>query len=73
MDGLVQRGDVKRQEDPSDRRSKLVTVTARGRATYERVVAIRVAGIEQFVEELEPDQREALGAALGPIVEGLGR
>ena len=73
MDGLVQRGDVKRQEDPSDRRSKLVTVSARGRATYERVVAIRVAGIEQFVEELEPDQREALGAALGPIVEGLGR
>ena len=73
VDGLVQRGDVKRQEDPSDRRSKLVTVSARGRATYERVVAIRVAGIEQFVEELEPDQREALGAALGPIVEGLGR
>jgi DNA-binding MarR family transcriptional regulator len=73
VDGLVQRGHVKRQEDPSDRRSKLVTVSARGRATYERVVAIRVAGIEQFVEELEPDQRDALGAALGPIVEGLGR
>jgi len=73
VDGLVQRAAVKRQEDPSDRRSKLVTVSARGRATYERVVAIRMAGIEQFVEELEPDQREALGAALGPIVEGLGR
>jgi DNA-binding MarR family transcriptional regulator len=73
VDGLVQRGHVKRQEDPSDRRSKLVTVSARGRATYERVVAIRVAGIEQFLEELDPDQREALGAALGPIVEGLSR
>ena len=73
VDGLVQRGDVKRQEDPSDRRSKLVTVSARGRATYERVLAVRVAGVERFVEGLEPEDLEALGAALGPIVEGLGR
>jgi DNA-binding MarR family transcriptional regulator len=73
VDGLVQRGQVKRQEDPSDRRSKLVTVTARGRASYERVLAVRVAGVERFVEGLEPDRREALGAALGPIVEELGR
>ena len=71
VDGLVQRGDVKRQEDPADRRSKLVTLTARGRAIYERVLAVRVAGVERFVEELEPDHRDALGAALGPIVEGL--
>ena len=73
VDGLVQRGEVKRQEDPSDRRSKLVSVSARGRAIYERVVRVRVAGVERFVEELEPDQRDALEAALGPIVEGLGR
>jgi DNA-binding MarR family transcriptional regulator len=73
VDGLVQRGAVKRQEDPSDRRSKLVSVSARGRAIYERVVKVRVAGVERFVEELEPDQRDALEAALGPIVEGLGR
>ena len=73
VDGLVQRGEVKRQEDPSDRRSKLVTLSARGRATYERVVAVRMAGVERFVEGLEPDEREALGAAVAPIVEKLGR
>ena len=73
VDGLVQRGELRRQEDPSDRRSKLVTVSARGRKTYERVVAVRVAGVERFVEGLEPDEREALGAAVGPIVERLGR
>jgi DNA-binding MarR family transcriptional regulator len=73
VDGLVQRGDVKRQEDPSDRRSKLVNISAHGRATYERVLAVRVAGVERFVDGLEPDDRDALGAALGPIVEGLGR
>jgi DNA-binding MarR family transcriptional regulator len=73
VDVLVQRGEVKRQEDPSDRRSKLVSVSARGRATYERVLAVRVAGVERFVEGLEPDEREALGAAVGPIVERLVR
>jgi DNA-binding MarR family transcriptional regulator len=73
VDGLVHRGYVKRQEDPTDRRSKLVTVSARGRAIYERVVAVRVAGVERFVEELEPDQRDALGAALEPIVGELSR
>jgi DNA-binding MarR family transcriptional regulator len=73
VDGLVQRGEVKRQEDPSDRRSRLVTVSARGRATYERVLAVRVAGVERFVEDLEPARRDALEAALGPIVEELAR
>ncbi len=73
VDGLVQRGELKRQEDPTDRRSKLVTVSARGRGTYERVVAVRMAGVERFVKGLEPDEREALGAAVGPIVERLGR
>jgi DNA-binding MarR family transcriptional regulator len=73
VDGLVQRGAVKRQEDPSDRRSKLVTVSARGRATHERALAMRADGVERFVEGLEPDDRDALAAALSPIVEELGR
>ncbi len=73
VDRLVGRGEIKRQEDPSDRRSKLVSVSARGRRTYERIVAVRMAGIERFVEGLEPDERDALGAAVAPIVERLGR
>jgi DNA-binding MarR family transcriptional regulator len=71
VDGLVQRGEVKRAEDPSDRRCKLVTVTARGRATFERLFEIRAAGVKRFVEDLQPEERAALGAALHPIVERL--
>ena len=71
IDGLVQRGEVKRAEDPNDRRSKLLTVTARGRATYERLASVRAAGVRRFVEELEPEERAALGAALHPIIERL--
>jgi DNA-binding MarR family transcriptional regulator len=71
VDGLVKRGEVKRAEDPHDRRSKLVSSTARGRATYERLIAVRVAGVERFVATLEPEERDALAAAVNPIVERL--
>jgi DNA-binding MarR family transcriptional regulator len=72
VDGLVQRGEVKRQEDPADRRSKLVSPTARGRAAHERIVAVRLAGVRRFVESLEPTESDALAAAVRPIVERLG-
>jgi DNA-binding MarR family transcriptional regulator len=73
VDALVQRGEIKREEDPGDRRSKLVTLSSRGRATHERILAVRLAGVRRFVESLEPAESEALGAALRPIVERLGR
>jgi DNA-binding MarR family transcriptional regulator len=71
IDGLVQRGEVKRTEDPRDRRSKLLTLSARGRRTIDHFVAIRLAGITRFVEELPEDERAALAAGLSPIARRL--
>jgi DNA-binding MarR family transcriptional regulator len=71
VDGLVQRGELKRDEDPEDRRSKIVSLAPRGRSTYERIMAVRLAGLKNFLEELEPEERDALGSALHPIVERL--
>lgn len=71
VDGLVQRGELTRAEDPEDRRSKIVSLAAKGRATYDRIMAVRLAGVRNFVEELEPQEREALGSALHPIIERL--
>jgi DNA-binding MarR family transcriptional regulator len=73
VDNLVRRGQVKREEDPRDRRSKLLTVTPRGRATYEQLTALRLVGIKNFVAGLEPAEQEALAAALGPVVRRLER
>jgi DNA-binding MarR family transcriptional regulator len=67
VDGLVQRGLVKREEDPRDRRSKLVTVTPRGRRLYERLIAVRLAGVRRFVEELNREEQEALAQGLGAV------
>jgi DNA-binding MarR family transcriptional regulator len=68
VDGLVRRGLVKREEDPRDRRSKLVTATARGRSTYERLTALRLAGIRGFVADLDPEEQRALDDALAPVI-----
>jgi DNA-binding MarR family transcriptional regulator len=71
VDVLVQRGELNREEDPEDRRSKIVSLAPKGRATYERILAVRLAGLKNFVEELEPQERDALGSALHPIIERL--
>ena len=69
VEALVQRGEVKREECTSDRRSKLVELTAQGRRTYGRLVELKVAGVRRFVDELEPGERDALADALRPVVE----
>ena len=71
VDGLVQRGEVKRTEDQRDRRSKLLTVSARGRRTMDRFVAIRFAGIRRFVEGLSEDELGSLATGIGPIARSL--
>jgi MarR family transcriptional regulator, transcriptional regulator for hemolysin len=73
VDGLVQRGEVTRVEDPRDRRSKLLGITPRGRRTYERVLAIRMAGIRRFVDELDPEEQEALARGLSAVAGRLHR
>jgi MarR family transcriptional regulator for hemolysin len=67
IEGMVQRGEVTREEDPRDRRCKMVSVTPRGRKLYERLMAVRVAGVRRFVEELDPDEQEALAHGLDAV------
>jgi DNA-binding MarR family transcriptional regulator len=71
VDALVQRSLVRRTEDPRDRRSKLVTVNAKGRRAYERFAEIRFAGVKRFVAGLTDAEREALAAGVRPLVERL--
>jgi DNA-binding MarR family transcriptional regulator len=73
VESLVQRGEVTREECASDRRSKLVGLSARGRRTYGRLVELKVAGVRRFVEELDPGERDALADALRPVVERTAR
>jgi DNA-binding MarR family transcriptional regulator len=68
VDGLVQRGLVARRECAEDRRSRLVKLTADGRAALERVYAARLAGLSEFVGRLDDHERAALEKALAVLV-----
>src|SRR3954471_23754309 len=68
VDSLVQRGLVTRTEDTKDRRHKAVRATEAGRELADHLLEMRMAGIADFVETLSVQEREALAAALGPIV-----
>ena len=67
VDGLVQRGDLEREEDPRDRRSKLAGLTTAGHKTFEQLHALRVAGLRELLAELDPDERETLMRGLEPL------
>jgi DNA-binding MarR family transcriptional regulator len=73
VDGLVQLRALARHEDSRDRRSKLLTVTPRGRRIYERLLAVRLAGVRGFVDELDPTERRALAEGLAAVAGRLHR
>jgi DNA-binding MarR family transcriptional regulator len=69
IEGLVQRGLVRRIEDPEDRRAKRLTLTAKGRKTFAGLLELRLAGIRGFVGSLEADEREALDGGLKRLMQ----
>jgi DNA-binding MarR family transcriptional regulator len=74
IDALVQQGELTRVEDARDRRARLVSITAQGRRSFERLIAVRRAGrIERLLADLEPGELERLSAGLAPILERAGR
>ena len=69
VDGLVQREFVTRRECERDRRLREIALLPQGRAVLDRVIAVREAALAEFAAELPEADREALHAALLPIVE----
>ena len=69
VESRVRRAEDKREAEQLDRRCKRVTLTARGRRTFDQLAARRAAGVRRFVEGLDPTDRDSLSEALRPIVE----
>jgi DNA-binding MarR family transcriptional regulator len=67
VEGLVKRGLLRRAEDPHDRRSKQVRLTAKGRRVGEELLELRAAGLRDFVGSLTPEEQAALTAGLRAI------
>ncbi len=69
VDALVRGGSATRVEDAGDRRVRLVAITAKGTKLVERLVAVRLAGIEAFAETLTAAQRRKLDAAVDSLMD----
>src|SRR3954470_13867142 len=69
IDGLIEKDYVQRRESDTDRRSRLIKLSPHGRDIVERVLRARLLTLRSFAEDLTPDERDSLHAALLPIVE----
>ena len=69
VEGLVKRRLATRVEDSEDRRVRRVSVTAKGDAVADELLAARLAGLQSFVETLSADERRKLDAALEVLLE----
>jgi DNA-binding MarR family transcriptional regulator len=68
VDALVRGGVVSRRDDDADRRVKRLALTAVGTAAVTRIARARLDGLAKVVDTLDPAQRDALSAALAPLL-----
>jgi DNA-binding MarR family transcriptional regulator len=69
VDALVKDGLATRVEDSEDRRVRRIAITAKGTKVVERLVAVRLAGIEAFAATLSAAQRRKLDAAVDALMD----
>jgi DNA-binding MarR family transcriptional regulator len=68
VDALTRQNLVSRREDDADRRVKRLALTDAGTHAIGRIMAARHEGLMGLVMSLDPAQRDALGAALRPLL-----
>ena len=64
---LVKAGLVRREPNPADRRSRSLSLTPEGRATYERICARRTEIVASVLRLLKPGTAAELAAALEAV------
>ena len=69
VDRLIQRGHVRRQPDPSDRRRVLVAPTTSSAADADRLIMPMVTAIDTQLAAFTPSEQRAITAYLHGIVD----
>lgn len=72
VDKLVQSGFIKREEDPHDRRAKLLNLTDKGRELIQQGIEERYRWVDQLAEKLTVEERVQVSEALN-IMTGAAR
>ena len=69
VDKLVQNGLIQRQEDPNDRRAKLLNLTEKGRELIQQGIEERRRWVDQLAEKLTPEERTKVAEALHIMIQ----
>ena len=69
VDKLVQSGLILRDEDPHDRRAKILNLTEKGKELIQLGIAQRHRWVDQLAEKLTPEEREKITEALSIMTE----
>jgi DNA-binding MarR family transcriptional regulator len=64
VDKLVQSGFIKRQEDPHDRRAKVLNLTDKGRGLIQQGIEERYRWVDQLAEKLTEEEGAQVSDAL---------
>jgi len=64
VDKLVQSGFIMRQEDPNDRRAKMLDLTPKGRELIQQGIEERYRWVGDLAEKLTAEERVRIGEAL---------
>ena len=64
VDKLVQGGFIKREEDPQDRRAKMLNLTDKGRKLIQRGIEERYRWMSDLAEKLSEEERAKVTEAL---------
>ena len=67
INALEAEGLVAREADPTDGRAQVVVMTAAGRALLGSGREIRLATLRRRLDQLPPEERQRLGAAVGAL------
>ena len=68
VDKLVQSGYLKREEDPTDRRAKLLNLTDKGKELIEQGIEERFRWVDDLGEKLTAEERIRVGEALDLMI-----
>ena len=69
VDKLVDEGLLERADDPDDRRAKIITLTAEGRALIQGSIVSRRRWMEALTNALTIEEQESIGVALTTLTE----
>ena len=67
VDKLVQSGFIKREEDPQDRRAKLLNLTDKGKGLIQQGIEERYRWVDQLAEKLTAEERVQVSEALNTM------